>query len=116
MCSVSEGNKLNEHMALIVCIASAIGVYWIIEQPGSSVFFKTQQWIQVIKATKAVRLFTWLEQFGHDLKENLHLPTQQQTKEQLEQMRKRERQCEEHVGEVRSSRAGPWVQRCCGVS
>ena len=69
--SVVEGNTLNKHMALLVGIASSIGVFWLIEQPASSVFFKTQEWIRLIKATKAMRIFTRLEKFEQSPKPSL---------------------------------------------
>ena len=38
---VAEGNALNSRTALLCTIASAIGAFWVIEQPASSLFFAT---------------------------------------------------------------------------
>eukprot|EP00959_Pyramimonas_sp_CCMP1952_P370525 7760192-Pyramimonas_sp.AAC.1 len=39
---VSDGNKLNNRCAIWRVIAHLCGVHWIVEQPGSSVFFRAR--------------------------------------------------------------------------
>lgn len=62
---VREGNVLNQHMALLCALASLAGITWVVEQPSSSLFFKTPAWVGLIQTTGARRLGFSMKDFGH---------------------------------------------------
>ena len=63
--TVKEGNHLNKVVALLVTIAGLAGVSWVIEQPGSSLFFHTQIMRSVISEVNPFQRWLSLRRWGH---------------------------------------------------
>ena len=66
MPAVIDGNRLNEICALLCAIASMLGVLWVIEQPGSSLFFHTKLMRTIINKENAYQRHVPMSQFGHE--------------------------------------------------
>eukprot|EP00971_Amphidinium_carterae_P275637 5469175-Amphidinium_carterae.1 len=76
------GNIMNSRAELLCVLAHQHSVQWIIEQPGSSLFYRTQAMVQALRAycrmgdfgaptpkpTTLLRTVTWLKQFEADCK------------------------------------------------
>lgn len=82
---VADGNRLNSRCGVVCAIAHMMGVRWVIEQPGSSLFFESPPMAATIqhcaaqsvkfpmsdyghaclKPTILVGTVTWLPQFAH---------------------------------------------------
>ena len=65
LATVREGNHLNKVVALLVTIAGLAGISWVIEQPGSSLFFHTQIMRSVISEVNPFQRWLWLRKWGH---------------------------------------------------
>ena len=63
--TVREGNQVNERVALICVICSMLGIKWLVEQPGSSLFFHTQLMGMVVAKENAFQRHFFMKDFGH---------------------------------------------------
>ncbi|CAK0832315.1 unnamed protein product [Prorocentrum cordatum] len=63
--SVIESNILNCRCAVLCLLCAAIGVYWVIEQPGTSLFFQTAEMQHVMLNTGARLVKFYMSSYGH---------------------------------------------------
>eukprot|EP00969_Alexandrium_andersonii_P017782 778042-Alexandrium_andersonii.AAC.1 len=60
-------NRMAEFVTCLLILASLRGVFWIVEQPGSSLLFELRCFRSAIAKCKASRVYTMLSGYGHDL-------------------------------------------------
>ena len=62
---VREGNDLNAAVALVCAIAHEMGVFWVLEQPSTSLFCSTAAMSRTIATTQAARASFAMSLYGH---------------------------------------------------
>ena len=62
---VREANKLVVRVVFLLRVLAARGVYWVIENPCSTVLFRMPALVAFFAVSKAKRRFLWLGHFGH---------------------------------------------------
>jgi len=62
---VEEGNTLNCRVALLCLLAFMSGVHYVVEQPASSLFFSTREWLGMAARTTAMTRKMKMGDFGH---------------------------------------------------
>lgn len=62
---VVDGNRLNSRCGLVCAIAHMMGVHWVIEQPGSSLFFESPPMAATIQHCAAQSVKFPMGDYGH---------------------------------------------------
>lgn len=63
--TVQEGNQVNSFCGLLVAICTLLGLAWIVEQPGSSLFFHTEIMKAMVRHSNAYQRHILMKQYGH---------------------------------------------------
>ena len=61
---VRKGNEQTKVLSLVIAIANLVGVYWVVEQPTSSVLPVTQPLEDVMAFSGGFKVTTWLGAFA----------------------------------------------------
>ena len=63
---VQESMLTLAHYCILLLVAYARNVYWVVEQPGDSRLYDTTLWQHVASLCQATRVWTWQGAFGAD--------------------------------------------------